>query len=113
MDAPLAFARPNEAPGLLIRVNFGVFAGRQATPAEIDQLAEMVMPEVGGEVTIVAEERHEIDEHAEASVSQIRIELDAEQVEAHSPGLEARICALAEAWALACIDARHEDVVEL
>lgn len=95
-----------------VRVNFGVFAGRQATPAEIDQLAEALMPEVG-EVTIVAEERHEIDEHVEAAVSQIRIEVDNEHVEARSPGLEARICALAESWARACIDDRHEDVVEL
>jgi transcription antitermination factor NusG len=112
MEAPLAFTQPHEAPGLQVRVNFGVFAGRQATPAEIDQLAAALTPEVG-EVTIVAEERHEIDEHVEAAVSQIRIEVDAEHVEAQSPGLEARVCALAESWALACIDDRHEDVVEL
>lgn len=111
-EAPLAFARPGESPGLLVRVNFGVFAGRQATPAEIDHLAELLIPEVG-EVTIVAEERHVIDPQAEAAVSQIRIEVSSEQVEAHSPGLEARICALAEQWALACIDDRHESVVEL
>jgi len=112
MEAPLAFTQPQEAPALQIRVNFGVFAGRQATAAEIDQLAAALMPEVG-EVTIVAEDRHAIDEHAEAAVSQILIELDADQVEAHSPGIEARICALAESWAQACIDDRHEDVVEL
>jgi hypothetical protein len=112
MEAPLAFTQPNEAPALQIRVNFGVFAGRQATPAEIDQLATALMPEVG-EVTIVAEDRHEIDEHVEAAVSQVLIEIGAEHAEAHSPGLEARVCALAEEWARACIHERHEDVIEL
>jgi hypothetical protein len=112
MEAPLAFTQPQEAPALQVRVNFGVFAGRQATPAEIDQLASALTPEVG-EVTIVAEDRHAIDEHAEAAVSQVLIEIDAEQAAAQSPGLEARICTLAESWARTCIEDRHEDVVEL
>jgi hypothetical protein len=112
MEAPLAFTQPQESPALQVRVNFGVFAGRQATPAEIDQLAAALTPEVG-EVTIVAEERHEIDDHVEAAVSQVLIEVDAEHVEAQSPGLEARICSLAEDWARTCIENRHGDVVEL
>lgn len=112
MDAPLAFAHPHETPGLEIRVNFGIFAGRQATPAEIDQLAETLLPEVG-DVSIVAEDRHEIDENLEVSVHQIRIEVTSEQVEAGSPGLEDRMCAIAEQWAETCIADRHEDVVEL
>lgn len=111
MDVPLAFAHPHETPGLEIRVNFGIFAGRQATPAEIDELAELLIPEVG-EVSIVAEERHEIDENLEVSVSQIRIEVTSEQVETNSPGLEERMCVSAEQWARACIADRHEDVVE-
>ena len=45
--------------GVEVRVNFGVFAGRRATPAEIDELAKALLPKVG-EVAIVAEERHEI-----------------------------------------------------
>jgi hypothetical protein len=31
--------RKQEEPGFEVRVNFGVFAGRHATPAEIDELA--------------------------------------------------------------------------
>jgi len=31
--------REHEEPGIEVRVNFGVFAGRHATPAEIDELA--------------------------------------------------------------------------
>jgi hypothetical protein len=112
MEAPLAFASPHDSPGLEIRVNFGIFAGRQATAAEIDQLGEALLPEVG-EVSIVAEDRHEIDEHFEASVSQVRIEVASELVEANSPGLEERMCTIAEQWAETCIADRHEDVVEL
>ena len=33
------FVREHDDPGIEIRVNFGVFAGRHATPAEIDELA--------------------------------------------------------------------------
>ena len=56
-------------------MNFGVFAGRDATPAEIDRLAEWLLDEVG-EVTIVSEERHEIDAHGEAVIHQVRIAVE-------------------------------------
>ncbi len=108
----MAFVRAQETPGLEIRVNFGIFAGRAATPAEIDQLADALLPEVG-EVTIVSEERHEIDTQMEASVHQVRIEVAEDQVEGDPAALEARLCAIAEEWAQTCVDARHEDVVEL
>ena len=40
-EPALAFAtRTFEPPVLEIRVNFGMFAGREATPAEIDALVE-------------------------------------------------------------------------
>ena len=42
-----------------LRINFGVFAGRSATPAEIDELARLLLPELG-DVTIVAEDRREL-----------------------------------------------------
>ena len=45
-----------DAPALEVRVNFGVFAGRAATAAEIDRLAEWLLDEVGS-VSIIAEER--------------------------------------------------------
>jgi hypothetical protein len=34
--------REQDEPGIEIRVNFGLFAGRHATPAEIDELAAIV-----------------------------------------------------------------------
>ena len=67
-DAELAFlSEPTESP-LEIRINFGIFAGRQATPAEIDDLARALLP-VLDEVTIVSEQRHEITQASEVSVS--------------------------------------------
>ena len=50
-----------------LRINFGVFAGRSATGAEIDELARKLLPELG-DVTIVAEEwanAHIEDRHAD------------------------------------------------
>jgi hypothetical protein len=57
-----------------LRINFGVFAGRTATPAEIDELAKMLLPELG-EVTIVAEDRRELSDSSETSLHQVRVEL--------------------------------------
>ena len=75
-DAQLAFAisKLEQQPALEVRVNFGVFAGRQATPAEIDELGTYLLDEVGP-ITIVAEERHELDGRLETSVHLVRIEL--------------------------------------
>ena len=59
MDEPsIAFRlREHEEPGLEVRVNFGVYAGRHATPAEIDDLAHLLR-DVVPTFAIVAEERH-------------------------------------------------------
>src|ERR1043165_4855326 len=81
-DLPMAFAvQRDDPPAIEIRVNFGVFAGREAAPAEIDRLAEWLLDEVG-EVSIISEERHEIDAHVEASVHQVRIEVASDRVPA-------------------------------
>src|SRR5947208_16958628 len=98
----IAFAvRTQESPAIEIRVNFGMFAGRGATPAEIDRLAEWLLDEVG-EVTIVSEERHEIDANVEASVHQVRIEVATDRVPADGARrakVEQRILERAEHWA--------------
>ena len=97
----------HDAPAIEVRVNFGVFAGRAATPAEIDRLAEWLLDEVG-EVSIIAEERHEIDAHAEASVHLVRIEVvDGGRLERGE--LEQRIVERAEHWARSCVAERHLD----
>ena len=87
-----------------LRINFGVFAGRSATAAEIDQLARMLLPELGG-VTITAEDRRELNESSETSLHQVRIDLpQAADVQ--------RVIELAEEWAQAHIQDRHADVVD-
>ena len=116
-DEPsIAFAvRTHEDPGLEIRVNFGVFAGRAATPAEIDRLAEWLLDEVG-EVSIISEERHEIDSHVEASVHQVRVEVAADRVPDDPEAmdeLERKLVERSDHWARACIAERHVEVAEI
>lgn len=112
-DLTIAFpVQRHEPPGIEVRVNFGMFAGRGATPAEIDRLAEWLLDEVG-EVSIIAEVRHEIDANVEASVHQVRIEVAADGVPADAAAraqIEKRILERAEHWARACIADRHVDV---
>jgi hypothetical protein len=116
-DEPtIAFAvLRHDQPAIEIRVNFGIFAGREVTPAEIDDLAEWLLDDAEA-VTIVAEERHEIGDLAEASVHQVRIELTADRV----PGdalerkqLEDRLVERADHWARQCIAARHGETPDL
>ena len=86
-----------------IRVNFGMFAGRDATQAEIDELAHDLLAEVQA-ITIVSEQRTVADREMEASVHQIRIELDDEDPQ--------RPLLIAERWAEACVAERHAEITE-
>src|SRR6059058_2942921 len=101
-DPSLVFvAVPQAKPGLEIRVNFGIFAGREATPAEIDDLAEALRGKVE-EVTIVSEDRHEFSDHSEAEVHQVRIELGLDGLPAGEDELHelrGRLLETAERWA--------------
>jgi hypothetical protein len=112
-DPVLAFiATPEAQAGLEIRVNFGVFAGREATPAEIDDLARRLLPEVG-EVTIVAEQRHELSEDVEASLHQVRVEIGDDRLPDDADDLESlseRLLGAVDLWARRAIEARHVDV---
>jgi hypothetical protein len=116
IEPQLAFCvREVEPPGVEVRVNFGVFAGRTATPAEIDELAKLLLPKVG-EVSIVAEERHEISEEAEAQLTQIRIDVSPEHLPEDPHELDmlcGRLVEAAETWARGCIADRHAEVSEL
>ena len=109
----IAFAtRTFEPPALEIRVNFGMFAGREATPAEIDDLAAELLDKVG-EVAIVAEDRHEIGPHSEASLHQVRIEVGADELpesEHEIDELRGRMIEATERWARACIAERHAEL---
>jgi len=94
-----------DSPPLEVRVNFGVFAGRRVTPAEIDELGRFLLDEIGA-VTIVAEDRYELDPSLETSVHIVRIELAARQIPANDLDrrrLEHTLVERAEHWARACI----------
>jgi hypothetical protein len=109
----LAFAvHEHEPPALEVRVNFGMFAGREATPAEIDDLAAELLEKVGS-VSIVSEARHEIDSHSEAAVHQVRIEVGSDALpedRGRREELAGRLIETAERWADACIANRHVEL---
>ncbi len=97
VDLPIAFARRvHEPPGVEVLVNFGVFAGREATPAEIDDLAAVLLS-AAPQVSIISEQRHEISSESEPDLED----------------LERRLVAAAETWAEACVAERHAEVTEL
>jgi hypothetical protein len=116
MSSLLAFpVRSPEAPGLEIRVNFGIFAGREATSAEIDELGSALLPEIGN-AEILSENRYEIGPDSEAEVHQVRIEVPSDKlpVDDYLIGeLAGRLVAIAERWATGCIADRHAEVSEL
>jgi hypothetical protein len=109
MEPTLVFRPdPGEQPGIELCVNFGVFAGREATAAEIDRLAGWLLDEVG-EVSIIAEDRHEIDTRGEAAVHQVRVEVAAGRVPEGPFArrvLERRIRERVEHWARLCVAER-------
>jgi hypothetical protein len=97
--APLAFTDDDGD----VRINFGMFAGREATAAEIGELAHALLEAVES-VTIVAEHRYIVDRELEASVHQIRVELGRAD-----PATPLRI---AERWAETCIADRAVEIEE-
>ena len=111
----MAFAvQRQDAPAIEVRVNFGMYAGRDATAAEIDRLAEWLLDEVG-EVSIISEDRHEIDANVEAAVHQVRIEVAADRVPAdpaERAAIEARIVERAEHWASLCVAERRVEIAD-
>jgi hypothetical protein len=96
-----------DEPALEVRVNFGVFAGRQATPAEIDDLARS-LNEVTGAFAILAEERHEFRGEVEAAVRQVVIEVGPDEAGPDPDVLCDRVVARAERWAAECIQTRAD-----
>jgi hypothetical protein len=92
---------------LEVRVNFGVFAGRNATQAEIDDLARSLHGAVKS-FSIVAEERHEFGDAIETSLRQIVIEVGDEFVDDDADELCETLVERAETWASHCIRSRPE-----
>jgi hypothetical protein len=114
-DLELAFCAAEPASrGVVVLVNFGIVTGRAATPAEIDELARMLRPEVE-DVSIVSEERHEIGGSAEASIHQVRLEVDDAGVPADETrdGFCDRLVEIATFWARMCAHDRHSELADL
>jgi hypothetical protein len=95
-----------EEPGVEVRVNFGVFAGRHASPAEIDELA-MSLRELVQSFAIVSEQRHEFGDAVEAAVHQVVIEVHQEHGGIEPDALGEQIVQTTNSWALECIASRH------
>jgi hypothetical protein len=102
----------HEQPAIEVRVNFGVFSGRQATPAEIDDLASELHATVDS-FTVVAEERHEFAGDVEAAIHQVVIEVEREYAGDRGDELCDAIVEIADGWATDCFAARHADVADL
>ena len=99
--------RDRETPALEVRVNLAIFAGRNATQAEIADLAGGLNEEVAS-FAILAEERHEFANDVESSVRQIVIEISPEHAGSDVDELGGRVMLRAEQWAAACIQERSE-----
>jgi hypothetical protein len=108
MNPAVAFrVPPHDGPALEVRVNFGVYAGRNATAAEIDDLAHLLRAEVSV-FTVVAEARHEFGNDVETSLHQVVIEVAREHGHLVSDGIGERVVETANRWASACIASRSE-----
>ena len=109
-DVPAAFAvSPLPAAGIEVRVNFGILAGREATPAEIESLARTLLAIVPS-ASIVSEQRHEVGDGREAVVHQVRVEVPAADSDAATAALQEQLVAAAGVWAQVCADARHAEI---
>jgi hypothetical protein len=81
-------------------VNFGVYAGREATPAEIERLARQLLADLPA-IEVVSERRYEFTREAEATVYRVRVAV---------PGAGPRAGELRDvvaAWARDCIEERY------
>jgi hypothetical protein len=106
--------RMPDRPTLEIRCNFGMFAGREATPAELDDLAREILHLVRG-VTVVSEHRIEVGPSCEAALHQVRIELRADKLptgEVEIERLTGRLLQETERWAESCISNRSLALVQ-
>lgn len=113
LDPPIAFATHGRtSPAIQIRVNFGILAGREATPAEIDTLARNLL-QVVKDVSIIAEQHYEIGHGREAVVHLINVEVDLKDLRepaADVGDVTSELIDAATQWAESCAEARHAEV---
>ena len=82
-------------------VNFGMFAGRDATAAEVERLAAALLDDLDA-VEIVCEHRYEFDREREGSVYQVKVVVPRE-----GERLAGTLAEKTEAWATECIADRR------
>jgi hypothetical protein len=104
IDPPTVFVTVPTAPPFEVRVNFGLLTGREATAAELDDLAGRLVPLLGS-VSLIAENRQETDGHAEAALHQVRIDLA-------GGDRSDEVVAITEEWLEDCFASRHAEVSE-
>jgi hypothetical protein len=113
MEPVIAFCvREQDDPAVEVRVNFGMYAGRLATPAEIDDLARALHEQLES-FTIVAEDRHEFGGAVEASIHQVVVEVERELAGDSVADVCELVVEIADQWANDCIAARSIDVADL
>jgi hypothetical protein len=111
VEPPIAFATEACPPAALeIRVNFGILAGRDATPAEIDDLARELL-DVVEDVSITSEQHYEMSPGHEATVHLVKIEVGEDAIpDWNVDELSDRLIEAATRWAEACAEARHAEL---
>ena len=95
-------------------VHFGLFAGRDVTPWEIERLGTSLLDEVDA-VTVISEQRHEIGRTGGGAIHQVRVEIAKEHIpeaEAQRLELERRLVERLELWARSCFADRHSELEE-
>ena len=105
----------HEAPGLEAVVNFGILTGREATLAEVDDLARQLVSEAG-RLEIIAERRYEFDERSGAEVHLVRVIVPADLLpwqEEELQRLRELVVARSEHWARACAARRQLELADL
>ncbi len=112
-DPALVFApAPDGVPPLELKVNFGLFSGREATPAEIEQLGRDLLAKFAY-ISIVSERRFEIGADAEGTVHQVRVEVGSEFLprdEDELAELRGRLLEVTERWMQGCVAHRHAEI---
>ena len=113
MEPVIAFCvREQDDPAVEVRVNFGMYAGRLATPAEIDDLGGALHEQLES-FTIVAEDRHQFGGAVEASIHQVVVEVERELAGDNVDEVCKLVVEIADRWANDCIAARSIDVADL
>ena len=100
-DSTLVFTSDADGRATVV-CNFGVHAGREATPAEIDRLVTVLLNELEP-VDVVSERRYRFDLERATAIYQVRVELPPETIPERIPAVAGTV----EAWARDCLDERR------